>query len=84
MTTPTLESRHDPNDEIRFPYPFTGQPSSEVRVCRSAIVQGEAWMKARIEGYFKYHDRPQPGTFIRIPDYQFDPSLFQPDEWSSI
>jgi hypothetical protein len=84
MMIPTLESRHNPDHEICIPYPFTGQPVSEVRVCGSAIVPGEPWMKARIDGYFKYHDRPQPGASIRIPDYQFDPSLFQPEKWSSV
>lgn len=82
MTAQTLDPGHDPNkDEMCFRYPFTGQANSEVRVCRSAIVQGEAWVKARIEGYFKYHEKPQPGTTMRIEDYQFNPSLFQPEQW---
>ena len=80
MPVETLDPRHDvANDEMRFAYPFTGQPDSEVRVPHNAMVQGEAWVKARIEGWFKYHDRPQPGTASRIPDYQFNPKLFQPE-----
>lgn len=83
MTIQPLDPRHNPNeDEMRFPYPLTGAANSEVRVCRSAVVQGEAWVKARIEGYFKYYDKPQPGTSVKIPDYQFDPNLFQPERWS--
>jgi hypothetical protein len=41
MPGQTLDPRHDTvKDEIRFPYPFTGQADSEVRVCRAAMVQG--------------------------------------------
>jgi hypothetical protein len=81
MTGQTLDSRHDPdNDEMRFPYPLSGQANSEVRVCRTAMVRGEAWVKARIEGWFKYNERPQPGTSIKIDDYQFNPNLFQPSK----
>ena len=80
MSIQTLDPRHDTNDdEMRFPYPFSGRSNSEVRVPRAAIVEGEAWIKARIEGWFKDHDRPQPGISIRIPDYQFDPNLRQPE-----
>ena len=43
--------------------------------------KGEAKVKARIKGYFKYHERPQPGTSMRIDDYHFDPNLFQPEQW---
>jgi hypothetical protein len=44
MAAQTLDPRHDPNkDEMCFRYPFTGQANAEVRVCRSAIVQGEPW-----------------------------------------
>ena len=79
MPLEILDPRHDAfNDEMRFPYPLTGQANSEVRVPRKAIVQGEAWVKARIEGWFIDHERPQPGTSLRIPDHQFDPNLFQP------
>jgi hypothetical protein len=79
MTLEILDPRHDAfNDEMRFPYPLTGQANSEVRIPRKAIVQGEAWVKARIEGWFIDHERPQPGTWLRIPDHQFDPKLFQP------
>ena len=72
-----MQDQFDSIDEMRLPYPSTGQAHSEVRVSRTAMVQGEAWVKARIEGWFKNHERPQPGTSIRIPDYQFDPNLFQ-------
>lgn len=75
-----MEDQFDPIDEMRLPYPFTGQAHSEVRVSRTAMVQGEAWVKARVEGWFKNHERPQPGTSIRIRDYQFDPNLFQPSQ----
>lgn len=82
MTVQTLNPRHDPsNDEMRFRYPFNGRANSEVCVCRNAVVQGEAWVKARIEGYFRYNDRPQPGASVKIPDYQFNPNLFQPEQW---
>jgi len=66
------------DDEVRFPYPFTERAYCEVRVSRTAMLQGESWVKDRIEGWFRYHDRPIPGTSIRIPDYQFDSNLFQP------
>jgi hypothetical protein len=83
MTISPRDRRHDPdNDEMRFPYPLTGAANSEVRVCRSAVVQGEPWVRARIEGYFKYCDKPRLGTSVKIPDYQFDANLFQPEEWS--
>lgn len=73
------DPRHDDaDDEVRFPYPFTGQADSEIHVSRTAMVQGEAWVKARVEGWFKHHHRPRPGASVRIPDYQFDPNLFQP------
>jgi hypothetical protein len=64
--------------KIRFSYPFTGEATSEVLVPPEAMVQGEAWVKARIEGWFRYHNRPEPGELVEIPDYQFDPTLFQP------
>lgn len=77
----TLDPKHDvANDEMRLAYPFTGQADSEVRVSCTAMAQGEAWVKARVEGWFKNHNRPQPGTSIKIPDYQFDPNLFQPSQ----
>ena len=80
MPLETLDPRHDAfNDEMRFPYPFTGQANAEVRVPRRAMAQGEAWVKARIEGWFRDHARPEPGTSIRIDDYQFDPKLRQPE-----
>lgn len=78
MSEERLDPRHDAaNDEMRFAYPFSGQASAEVRVCRSAMVQGEAWVKARIEGWFRYRERPHPGMTVRIPDYQFDPTKHQ-------
>lgn len=81
MVPETLDQRHDPNsDRMRFPYPFTGQANTEVLVPRSAIVQGEAWVKARIEGLFRYYETPQPGESLEIPDYQFDAKLFQPEK----
>lgn len=82
MNVQTLDSRYDSStDEMRFPYPFNSLTDSEVRICRAAMVQGEAKVKARIKGYFKYHERPQPGTSMRIDDYHFDPNLFQPEQW---
>jgi hypothetical protein len=77
-----LDSRDDSNcDNIRLLYPFSGRANSEVRVCRASIVQGETWVKARVEGYFKYNNKPEAGTVVEIPDYQFNPSLFQPEWW---
>ena len=79
MTVVMLDPRHDANnDEMRFPYPLTGEPDREVRVPRSAIVNGIPWIKERIEGYFIDHPRPEPGASMRIPDYQFEVKLFQP------
>lgn len=81
MLDQTSEPKHDAtSDEMRFAYPFTGEADCEVRVSCSAMAQGEAWIRDRIEGWFKYHTRPEPGTSVRIPDYQFDPKLFQPSE----
>lgn len=81
MPDEKLNPRHDGDrDEMRFPYPFTGQPNSEIRVSRTAMVQGEAFVKSRIEGWVRAHGKPQPGTSVRIPDYQFDPNLFQPSQ----
>ena len=81
MSVETLDPRHNAaNDKMLIPYPFTGRANSKVRVPRAAMVQGEAFVKARIVGWFRYHhDRPQPGkVYDRIPDEQFDPNLFQP------
>lgn len=79
MFSEILDSRHDAaNDLMRFPYPFTGQANSEVLVHRSALAQGEPWVKSRIEGWFRYNARPKAGASIRIPDEQFNPKLFQP------
>jgi antitoxin component of MazEF toxin-antitoxin module len=66
------------DDEMRFPYPFNGQPNSTVVVPCSAMVQGEDWIKSRIEGWFRDHGKPKTGETKRIPDYQFDPHLSQP------
>jgi hypothetical protein len=78
MPLETLDPRHDAaNDEMVFPYPFTGQATAKVRVPLSAMVQGEAWVKARIKGWLRYHKRPELGTSIRIEDEQFDPKLRQ-------
>jgi hypothetical protein len=63
---------------MRFAYPFSGRPDSVVVVPYSAMMQGEPWIKARIEGWFRHHDRPTRGESLRIPDYQFEPNLFQP------
>jgi hypothetical protein len=80
MSVQSLDPRHDANsDEMRFLYPFSGQSDSEIRVPRSAMAQGEAWVKARIKGWLRYHKRPGPGTSIRIEDEQFDPKLRQPE-----
>jgi hypothetical protein len=78
-----MEETLDPNcdafqDQIRFPYPFTGEPNCEVLVPGAAKVQGDAWIRERIEGWFINHPKPLPGTSTRIPEYQFDPTLFQP------
>lgn len=79
MQDHTSDPKHETADEgIRFPYPFTGQADSEVRVHRAAMVQAEVWVKARIEGWFEDHNKPEPGTSIRVPDYQFEPKLLQP------
>jgi hypothetical protein len=75
-----LDPKHNTaKDEFPLPYPFKGKAESEVRVSCTAMAQGEAWVKSRVEGWFKDHERPKPGTSMRIPDYQFDPSLFQPE-----
>jgi hypothetical protein len=51
MTEETLDPNYDPaNDEMRFPYPFVGEPDCEVRVPRSALVFGIPWIKERVEG----------------------------------
>jgi hypothetical protein len=74
-----IDPGHDvANDEQRFPYPFTGTPISEVRVTRNAMARGEDWVKDRIEGWFRDHEVPKPGTSIKIENYQLDPNLFQP------
>jgi hypothetical protein len=79
MSVEILDPRYDVlNQEMRFAYPFTGDPDCEVRVPRSAMVQGEEWVKSRIEGYFIDHSKPEPRTSMRIPDYQFDLNLRQP------
>lgn len=79
MTLEITDPRHNAiNDEMRIPYPLVGEPDSEVRVPRSAMVQGEDWVKGRIEGYFINHPKPEPRTSMRIPTYQFDPNLQQP------
>ncbi len=80
MPIQQLDPRHDAaKDEMRFAYLFAGQAVAEVCVPRAAMVHGESYVKARITGYFKYHDGPQPRTSIRIPDYQFDPIRRQPE-----
>ena len=80
MSVQTLDPRRDVGeDEMRLPYPLTGQADAEVRVPHGAMVQGEAWVKARIGAWFRYHDEPQSGTSVRIPDYQFDAKRFQPE-----
>ena len=81
MPEEKLDPKRDvASEEIQFPYPFTGEPNSEIRVTRTAMVQGEVFVKSRIEGWVRAHGKPQPGTSVRIPDYQFDPILFQPSQ----
>jgi hypothetical protein len=81
MTLETLDPRHDAaSDETRFSYPFTGEPNSAVIVPRSAMVHGEAFIKARTEGWFIDHPKPRPGESIRIETYQFNPRLRQPEK----
>lgn len=83
MPLERLDPTHDPlNDEMRFPYPLAGQANAEIRVPRAAMAQGEAWVKARIEGWFIDHAKPAPGTSIRTEDYQFYPHLRQPEVWA--
>jgi hypothetical protein len=76
-----LETKHDADsDSLFIPYPFKGSPESKVRVPANAMVQGEVFVKARIEGWFRYHGKPRPGTiYEEIPDYQFDPRRTQPE-----
>jgi hypothetical protein len=76
-----LDPRHDASsDSLLIPYPFNGGSESKIRVPGSAKVQGEAFIRARIEGWFRYHRKPRPGTiYNEIPDYQFDPHLRQPE-----
>jgi hypothetical protein len=70
--------RNASNDQVQFPYPFIGEAESIVVVPDSSIGQGKDWVRARIEGWFRHHHRPRRGESVRIPDYQFDPKLFQP------
>jgi len=70
--------RDDANHSVLFPYPFTGQPNCEVRLPLTAMVQGESFVRARIEGWFKDHERPRPGQVYDIPEYQFAPYFFNP------
>lgn len=80
MTVEELDPRYDAaKDEMRYPYPFTGVANCEVRVCGATRTLEEAWVKNRIEGWFGSHDKPKPGTSVKIPDYQFEPKLHQPD-----
>jgi hypothetical protein len=83
MSVEILDPRYDTvKQELRFAYPFTGPPNAEVRVPYSAMVQGEEWVKARIEGWFIDHDRPEPGTSLRIEDWQFAVDKRQAEIWS--
>jgi hypothetical protein len=80
MPLEILDPRYDTvTQEMRFAYPFTGQSNAEVRVPCGAMAKGEDWVKARIEGWFIDHAKPLPGTSIRIPDWQFDPTKHQPE-----
>ncbi len=81
MTVEPLDPRHDASrDALLIPYPFTGSAESKVLVPASARVQGETFIRARIEGWFRYHDKPQPGTiYDEIPGEQFYPHLRQPE-----
>jgi hypothetical protein len=67
------------NDEHIFLYPF-GKPNARVIVPQSAMVQGNDFIKHRIEGWFDSHPKPQSGETLRIPDYQFDPHLRQKEK----
>jgi len=83
MSQPKLNThdpiRDDANDSVFIPYPFTGEPNCKVRVALTAMVQGETFVKARIEGWFRFHERPRSGEVYDIPDYQFAPYFFQPE-----
>jgi hypothetical protein len=76
-----LDLKHDTSsDSLLIPYPFNGSADSKIRVTATAVVQGEAFIRARIQGWFRYHGKPRPGTvYEEIPDYQFDPRRTQPE-----
>jgi hypothetical protein len=85
MSVEILDPRYDAvKQEMRFAYPFVGQANATVCVPYSAMVQGEEWVKARIKGWFIDHDRPEPGTTLRIEDWQFDINMRQPEMRSDI
>lgn len=85
MSVEILDPRYDvAKQEMRFGYPFVGQANATICVPYSAMVQGEEWVKARIEGWFIDHERPKPGTTLRIEDWQFDVDKRQPEIWGVV
>jgi len=77
----TLGPRRDASgDSLVITYPFNGAAEFKVRVPATAAVQGDAFIKARIEGWFRCHDKPRADTiYDEIPSEQFDPRLRQPE-----
>jgi hypothetical protein len=81
VTVKTLDPRHDASgDSLLISYPFNGKAEFKVRVPATAMVQGEDFIRARIEGWFRYHEKPRSETiYEKISGEQFDPRLRQPE-----
>ena len=80
MPLEMLGPEHDvANDDMVFILRRAGYPPAEVIVPRSAIVQGEPFVRARAKGWFRDHEWPEHGMRIRIDAYQFNPNFRQPE-----
>ena len=80
MPLEIFDPRYDAaNDQMVFPLSFDGQATTEVRLPRTAMVHGEPWVKARINGLFRYHKQSECGAPIRIEEYEFNANLRQPE-----